>query len=566
MANVFLNIPTAVGNGVGAPVDVSSMGAFKSIVCAGDAEVAINVEINNAQVNTDGGWQSIATFQGDGNININVAARWMRVRSSGFMPAIGGTTQVDVGSTNDGTTFALLPVPAGTGVGAAVDVSALPAFKSVQVGGTFRGTLLVEVSEDGSTAWSQPFSFQTPGVVSLAMMAQFMRVRRVGVPDVQPGTPVVNVGAAGGASGAGGGVATDQITVLGDGTSGDLIRAGALIPRFVFRPGGVAGDGVYTTWATLYADLVQVTSRGMVYLEFDDRLSSPCTIPVGTWDMTNVVWTNTVENPPIQPVTLVDLADGASIVLTAPVAALRIEGYGLQIRCDRVGPVAPFVGVNLVLDGFGVRLFNTSALALPMWEGTGANALLITGSCARAQIGNGQGSPPVPAPLIDVAGGVLGISAAAGLLFDNALTDTVGGGFIFTRAFDDAFNGGGGADTTYTFPDLVAGGGVFDGSAVEHRDRFLVDPTLAVETWESFINEFVRGDTTTDPLTVTAPPASCPGDRFAVKDFTGNAAVNAITIVPQGTDTVEAGTITTNSQTKIWVSDGQGTWMLASST
>lgn len=90
-----------------------------------------------------------------------------------------------------------------------------------------------------------------------------------------------------------------------------------------------------------------------------------------------------------------------------------------------------------------------------MFVSTGGNAILISGACVRAQIGNGQASPPVAAPLLDVAGGVIGFSAGAGILFNNAVTDSVGGGFFFVRSFDDAFNGGGGADTTYDFPALI---------------------------------------------------------------------------------------------------------------
>ena len=361
---------------------------------------------------------------------------------------------------------------------------------------------------------------------------------------------------------AGGIISADQVTVFGDGTAENPIRAGSVVPRLVFRPGS-SDVGVFSTWVDLYAALLSVIGSGTIYLEFDDSIE-PCVIPSGVWNMSGVVWTNAIESAPIQPVTRVELADGASIVMTAPSSTLRIEGYGLEILCDRTGPVAPFVGINLLLDGFGVRLFNTDTGALPMWVGDGANAILISGSCARAQIGNGQGSPPCPAPLIDVAGGVLGITAGGGLLFNGSLTDSVGGGFIFARSLDDSFNGGGGADTTFDFPDLISGGGEFDGTAVEHRDRHLVDAALATGTWDAFLNELVRADTSGGAVTVNAPPASAPGNRLTVKDFSGNAAANNITVVPQGSDTVESATITTNSQAKTWVSDGQGTWMLIS--
>jgi hypothetical protein len=193
--NIFFNLPTTVGNGSGAPVDVSAAGAVKTIVVSGTAQATINVEFNNATLITDGSWQSVATMQNTGSITVRVACRWMRVRTTDFNPYAGGTTQVDVGTTDEGTHFAAIPVPVSTGVGAPVNVSAiLGLYKTVQVGNAFRGALIVEVSEDGVTEWAQPFSFQTPGAQSAVIAARFMRVRRVGVPGLAAGQPVVNVG------------------------------------------------------------------------------------------------------------------------------------------------------------------------------------------------------------------------------------------------------------------------------------------------------------------------------------------------------------------------------------
>ena len=214
MANQFVNLPAPTGNGVGASVDVSTFGAIKTIVCGGNATATINVEVNNDAAQA-GSWQSVATFQNTGQATVQVAARWMRVRVSGYNAYIGGTPAVDVGGTDIGATFASLPVSAGTGVGAAVDTSALGLFKSVQVGDAFRGTTIIEVSEDGTTEWSQPFSFQTPGIQSQVIAAKWMRVRRVGVPDVAAGLPVVNVGATDDV-GAGGNLAISAGAQFGD--------------------------------------------------------------------------------------------------------------------------------------------------------------------------------------------------------------------------------------------------------------------------------------------------------------------------------------------------------------
>ncbi len=205
MSNQYVLLPTPLGNGTGTPVDVSTFGALKSIVVTGDAKSTKNIEINNdaAQAGT---WQSVVTFQKNGTVTLSVAARWMRVRVSGYNVNVGGTNQVNVGGTDQGTFFTALPVTVGTGAGAAVDVSGIDgAFITVQVGDSFQGSTIIEVSEDGSTEWGQALSFQTPGAQSLIIIAHFMRVRRVGVPVNNPGLPVVNIGFTSAAEGGGGG-------------------------------------------------------------------------------------------------------------------------------------------------------------------------------------------------------------------------------------------------------------------------------------------------------------------------------------------------------------------------
>lgn len=230
MANQFVNLPAPAGNGSGAAVDVSTFGALKSIVCSGDADAVVTVEFNNAAVATDGSWQAITSFQPRGEANAEVAVRWMRARVSGYNSYAGGQPQVDIGGTDDGSLFVNLPVPAANGVGAAVDVSSLGTFKTVQVGGAYRGTTIIEVSQDGTTDWSQPFSFSNaPAASTQDIAAKWMRVRRTGVPTISPGLPVVNVGAVvPGSGGGGGGGALTDITpaALPAGTTDDYNPAG----------------------------------------------------------------------------------------------------------------------------------------------------------------------------------------------------------------------------------------------------------------------------------------------------------------------------------------------------
>lgn len=198
MSNQYLQLPTPAGNGAGAWVDVSTFGALKTIVVTGTASCTVTIEFNNAAVATDGSASPVFTVQDAGSETVQVAARWMRARVGAYNPNVAGTVQVHVGGTTAGAQFASLPVPSNNGVGAAVDVSGLTGpFKTVQVGGAFLGTLLVEVSEDGTTEWAQPFGFNgQPGFQNAVMIARWMRVRRLGLIASDPNPPVVNVGAA----------------------------------------------------------------------------------------------------------------------------------------------------------------------------------------------------------------------------------------------------------------------------------------------------------------------------------------------------------------------------------
>jgi hypothetical protein len=62
---------------------------------------------------------------------------------------------------------------------------------------------------------------------------------------------------------------------------------------FIFRPGAPqgrleSGSPVYNDFTRLYADLS--ATAGAKELVFDDSLSSPCTIPAGSYDMSDVTW------------------------------------------------------------------------------------------------------------------------------------------------------------------------------------------------------------------------------------------------------------------------------------
>jgi hypothetical protein len=355
------------------------------------------------------------------------------------------------------------------------------------------------------------------------------------------------------------------------------------VTTIVFRPGDPAGsrDNVFVTWAETYAALQALAERGILYLEFDTRFSptvEPSTglpsavIPPGVWTMNNVVWTHTLIGPTNADRTFVELADGASIVLTAPFRSLRILGWNLTVFSNRTGPIAPFVDIDIFLDGTRSQLRNTLLVpgALPIWEVTAArvpNVLTISGSNAQGGLGGGalSGNPSSVSPLVDVQpGGFFVVQGGAGFVKDNALT---GSGDVSILPRDDAFNGQPFASENFVFPAFTG----FLDISVAHRDRWFIDLLVAdinFSPWGGFLNELVRVDTSSGPAPIIEAPQATPGtrgERFSVIDYTGGASgINPILIQSAFGDTIDSPIISVAGQSKTWVSDGAGRWMLHS--
>jgi hypothetical protein len=96
--------------------------------------------------------------------------------------------------------YASLPVPAGDGVGAWVDVSLFSATRTFSVdGGHFAGQLTIEGSNDAqasSVPLPVPPFFDGGEVIQTAVLTeQFMRIRRTGSASLTPGAPNVQVAA-----------------------------------------------------------------------------------------------------------------------------------------------------------------------------------------------------------------------------------------------------------------------------------------------------------------------------------------------------------------------------------
>jgi hypothetical protein len=220
MGNLFANIPVPAANGIGAAVDVSTMGKTKSLVIGGGFQATVNVEYATDDVGA-GPWAPLATFLQSGNLTIDVAARWLRAVTSEYK---SGAPNLDVGSDDAGAVFALL-----TADGASVDVSALPLCKTVVGPTALVGN--VEISEDGNS-WAQIFPFQGQGGgTTRAVAAKFARV--VGGYDVWMGA------ANAGGGGAGGGCPCPPTTehVSGDGSSPPIPLNQAVDTSFISSSG-----------------------------------------------------------------------------------------------------------------------------------------------------------------------------------------------------------------------------------------------------------------------------------------------------------------------------------------
>lgn len=256
MSNLFANIPAPVGNGSGAAVDVSTFGYYKTVSVAGSFVATVTIEISNEAIPTQ--WAPLVVFGNADGANLGVAARWMRVAVTGY---VRGVPTCDVGATDEGASFAALPATVGNGAGAAVDVSSLPVLKTLTVGGPFRGYVQVEVSEDGLTRWSQVgFGFSNPGSESQQIVARYMRVVRSGVPQIDPGLPIVNVGACVISAGVGGStiiVEDEGVPVVGGPfTTLDFVGEG------VVASDGGGGTATVTIPRTVAVDGVTITGDG----------------------------------------------------------------------------------------------------------------------------------------------------------------------------------------------------------------------------------------------------------------------------------------------------------------
>lgn len=221
MSNQFTSLPATAANGSGAAVDVSALGANKTIVVASNGAVyepLVTIEFANDAGGTR--WSTLTQLT-KGQRSLSVACRWMRATVSNYKG--GGAPTVSVGGVENTATFAELVATAGDGNGAEVDTSAMGSFKSVQITGEYRGTALIEISTDEGATWAQlmAFNYPSPPFQNAVAAASRMRVKRSGVPVVNPGLPLINIGASPDPGGGGSGDEAIFFNVVDYGAVGD---------------------------------------------------------------------------------------------------------------------------------------------------------------------------------------------------------------------------------------------------------------------------------------------------------------------------------------------------------
>lgn len=151
--------------------------------------------------------------------------------------------------------FVNLPATAGNGSGAGVDTSRMGWIRTITVDDAFLGTVVIEVSLDGGTTWAALCTFTNTGTQTVQVAAQQMRATRSGVPTINPGLPVIEVGSDDNGS-------SDVYTSLnvpagnGTGTATDVSSMGPAHSVTVIGPYGgnvnieISEDD--TTWATQF--------------------------------------------------------------------------------------------------------------------------------------------------------------------------------------------------------------------------------------------------------------------------------------------------------------------------
>jgi len=198
VALAVFDIPVPAGDGVGAAVDVSSLGIDRTIEISGSIRAVIVIEASN-----DGqAFVTLAATSSPLKIAVGHAFASVRIRVVNTAPGAVVAANADISGQDSGTSVAALQVPAGDGNGASLDVSSLGTLSAAIVAGAFSGIIEIQGSLDGS-AWLPCASLTAEEIIPLSPGTAFVRVVRKNVDATSPGTPTVVVSAGNAAAGGG---------------------------------------------------------------------------------------------------------------------------------------------------------------------------------------------------------------------------------------------------------------------------------------------------------------------------------------------------------------------------
>lgn len=310
--------------------------------------------------------------------------------------------------------------------------------------------------------------------------------------------------------------------------------AAAPVTCFVFRPGGIAGANVYTTWPTLMAAVVSV--QGCKQILIDDSIAPALTTPIVS-NMTDA--------------TLIGLDNGSQldVVEGTTLPGLRHVTNNLTLNFTGVtAPITGFGGVGTVANTFFVE--NAAVLTStgsPLIDNdSGVLALFIYLIDGSAIINNGGpvvhtsglgGATRVLCGPLSQLDDVLSSVAAASTQVRNEASDAI------VSEAQSAVVG------PYLFLNLT-------------KARFDTSAINAVGPTSPSVNTLTHCDASGGPFTVTLPFAvENTGRYIAVKKAVPT--TNVVTVAAQAGDTVDgaASIALTAPLDSCWlVSDGVSNW------
>ena len=255
----------------------------------------------------------------------------------------------------------------------------------------------------------------------------------------------------------------------------------------VFRPGGVAGGVVYTSWASLYAAIVTL-DLAAVSVTFDNSIQ-PIVIPAGTYSLPNVTFEATIGQAPSNPIgvtlaigcifaafpvvtDLVTMVSESTSTVFTPSGDYLINLAGAGNLISDTGSPAPMITVPA-----GITLYIT-VQDLCALQGVAAHPLIALNANSNLFIFTGSGA--------NIGSNIVSGPASANLFYivenPSISLDTTNVNFLGTINVQYAANianmtvGSGVGDIPYA---TINGQGTFLSADTSNVKKFLTETSIA---------------------------------------------------------------------------------------